>query len=127
MQQQCHLGALDSVSCCLRDLPAIARVAHQQAKGVRALLQEREAKRQKLKEEGATAFIGASPSGTSSRNQPEEPVRPRVGPSNSMGLPAATSWHCHVGPGCNCHQQRTLANKGVCIVKEASRVLTLQC
>jgi hypothetical protein len=50
------------------------------SKVTRALSQEREAKRQKLKEEGAAAFIGASPSGTSSRDQPEEPVRPRVGP-----------------------------------------------
>ena len=49
--------------------------------GMHLLLQEREAKRQKLKEEGAAAFIGASPSGTSSRDQPEEPVRPRVGTS----------------------------------------------
>lgn len=53
-------------------------------KGDEALLQEREAKRQKLKEEGAAAFIGASLSSTSSRDQPEEPVRPRVGHSKQQ-------------------------------------------
>lgn len=42
-------------------------------------VQEREAKRQKLKQEGATAFIGADAGATSSRDA-EEPVRPKVRP-----------------------------------------------
>ena len=61
-------------------------------KGSALPAQDREQKRQKLKQEGAAAFIGADAAATSSRDAPEEPVRAQVpvGKADSFSLAQCT-------------------------------------
>lgn len=60
-------------------------------------VQEREAKRQKLREEGVSAFTGTDAAGTSSRDAAEEPVRPKVRlGAESLSFGTKRAWLCRL-------------------------------